>query len=105
MRIPKRFLIKGNVWTLEYVRKLTYYGKSTDGLTLPGIKHIKLRREVSKKRKLWVFWHEYYHAVLVESSVVENTGGIPDLAEEIICDMFADLMIDLNVPLPSEVKK
>jgi hypothetical protein len=90
---PKRFLVQGAEWKVRF--KNTIVDDSGDfcrGLTVPSKRKIILEKELEGEELEWVFWHEYMHAILYESGVVGNTGGIDELVEEIICDQFANAM-------------
>lgn len=98
MKIPKKFLIKGNEWRVKRRKKIILDSELCAGLTDVSKREILVDSQLADDRAEWVFWHEYCHAILYECGVTENTGGISDLAEEIICDAFADaLTMDKNV--------
>lgn len=93
MKIPRKLIIKGKEWAIKKVKEIK--GKPDE--TVHGITHFPTRTiEVTKDSpeydKEFIFWHEYKHARLYESGVGANTGGMSELAEEIICDDFADFM-------------
>jgi hypothetical protein len=67
-------------------------GSSCVGLTDANEKVIYLDRDIVDDGVAWVFWHEYCHAMLYETGVTVNSGGLSDLAEELICDSYADCM-------------
>lgn len=93
MKIPKQFYIKGKLWKTSRKKNLTNDdGELCTGLTDPDEKHIALDKSLEGPELEWVFWHEYGHALLEEAGVTRNTGGLSDLAEEIVCDTFADAM-------------
>lgn len=91
---PLRFLIKGALWRVKFKPNLRDDdGEPCSGLTDVTARSIRIDASLSGTDLLWVFFHEYAHAVLHESGVTGNTGGISDLAEEIICDNFADALV------------
>jgi hypothetical protein len=92
MKIPKQFYIKGKLWKVRRRKKIKLNGEDCSGLTDLDTLTITIHSELQGDRLEWVFWHEYFHAVLAETSVPGNTGGMSDLAEEIVCDAFATCM-------------
>lgn len=93
MRIPKKLIIKGKEWITKKVKSLKdESNEGAYGLTSVDDRVIEFDTKIAEFDKEWVFWHEYMHARLHECGVTGNTGGLSDLAEEIICDDFADFM-------------
>ena len=93
MRIPRQFLIKGKRWTVRRTKDLKDENEEPcSGLTDVTNRVIELDKSLTGDDLEWVFWHEYGHAFLYEAGVTGNTGGLSDLAEEIVCDNFADVM-------------
>lgn len=90
---PLRFLIKGALWRVKFKKKLKDDGESCQGLTDTASRLILIDADIKGPHLEWVFWHEYCHGLLHESGVTGNTGGISALAEEIICDNYADSMM------------
>lgn len=90
---PLKFYIQGAVWKVKFKAILKDEAdEACRGLTDPQKKIIYLERSLKGKELEWIFWHEYMHAVLAESGVVGNTGGLDTLVEEIICDNLANAM-------------
>ena len=90
---PTKFNIEGADWKVKLKRSLLDdSGNECRGLTDVSKRTIYLERDLPEKELLWVFWHEYMHAVLHESSVTGNDGGLDGIVEEIICDKFANAM-------------
>lgn len=93
MRIPRKLIIKGKEWILKRIKNLLDENNNpASGLTDVGNRIIELDKNLADYDKEYVFWHEYKHARLHETGVTGNDGGISTLAEEIICDDFADFM-------------
>jgi hypothetical protein len=93
MRIKSSFSIKGKKWLTKYKWNL----KGDDGSVAYGLCDVDKRiiwvaHGLSIDEKTWVWAHEYMHARLFEAGVTHTTGGISDLAEEIICSDFADFI-------------
>ncbi len=96
MRPPKSFRIDGHKWNVKVVRQIDTDG--TPGVAYPQERTICLAADQSAEQMRWSFWHEYCHAWLFELGIARNDVGIPEMAEEMVCDSFADLMtLDKNV--------
>jgi uncharacterized protein YjaZ len=94
MKFPKRFKVKGKTWTFKLQENLRDdEGNKCQGLTDFDKRRIYVESALTGKHAEWIFWHEYAHAVLWESGVTGNDGGLPTLVEEIICDNIADAFI------------
>jgi Zn-dependent peptidase ImmA (M78 family) len=93
LKLPKTFYIKGTKWTCRRKKKIKLEGDECTGLTDVDKKLILIKAGLGEQQEEWVFWHEYFHAILSETSVTGNTGGMSDLAEEIVCDAFATSMV------------
>ncbi len=93
MKIPKTLDIKGKEWTVQYKWGLRLGGELVSGYIDENKRIIWMRRELTEEEKVYPFWHEYMHAMLWESGIIGQVGtGLSDLAEEIVCDLFADFM-------------
>lgn len=93
MKIPKSIDIKGKTWTVQYKWGLRLNGELVSGYIDSDKRIIWMRRELTEEEKVYPFWHELFHAILWESGVTGQVGtGLTDLAEEIVCDSFADFM-------------
>src|SRR4051812_4137487 len=99
MKLPRRFSLKGKTWVVILKKDLRDdEGNRVHGLTDFDLKIIYLDTDLKEPKKERIFWHEYCHALLWESGVTGNTGGLIDIVEEIICDSFADaLTVDKEV--------
>jgi Zn-dependent peptidase ImmA (M78 family) len=93
LKLPKTFYIKGTKWTCRRKKNIKLDGDECNGLTDVDKKLIFIKSGMDDAKEEWVFWHEYFHAILSETSVTGNTGGMSDLAEEIVCDAFAACMV------------
>lgn len=91
MKIPKTFYLNGNRWTVKRRKNLKDDdGSECNGLTDTEVRVVYIDKSLEGTELTWVFWHEYCHALLYESKVTHNTGGLSDIVEEIICDSYAD---------------
>lgn len=88
----RKLSILGKSWKVRKTKQPKLNGKPCYGLFDPDKKTIYIKSGMTKRETLRVFWHEYTHARLYESGVTLNAGGLSALAEEIICDTFADLL-------------
>jgi len=90
---PLHFTIEGADWKVRMRKRvLDDAGNECRGLTDPIKRVIYLDNTLPAKEMIWIFWHEYMHAVLHEASVTGNDGGLDGIVEEIICDKFANAM-------------
>jgi Zn-dependent peptidase ImmA (M78 family) len=94
---PRHLEIKGATWRVKLRKGLKDDGEPCSGLTDVNARTITLDSSLTEAALEWVFWHEHMHAVLHESGTTGNTGGISDLAEEIICDNYADAQMRLKI--------
>ena len=98
MRIPKEFIIKGKLWSVEYKWNLTDKDpggppQRMDGLCVVSRRVIQLDRALPKEEKWPVFLHEYVHAVLFEAHISGLDGPAGDYIEEVICEALADAFV------------
>lgn len=94
MKIPKRFQLKDKRWTVVRVKIL----QSDDGILCDGLcdcetRTIYLQSGMSRRRTEETFLHELFHAVLHEAHVNPYTR-LSNGVEDVICDAFADLMLN-----------
>ena len=93
MEIPRSFVIAGFRWKVKIVNGLKdEAGGKREGMTDATNRTIELDKAVTGEDRVLTFWHEYTHAVLYECGVSENTGGLSDIVEEIICDAMANAL-------------
>ncbi len=105
MRIPKAVKIKGRTWTVSFVKGLKLDGEIVTGLTDTEALTIQIEASLSKRNKVWVFWHEYFHAFLFETGTTRSAGALSGKLEEILCDFFADMITeDKTVSFKKEIK-
>jgi Zn-dependent peptidase ImmA (M78 family) len=91
VKIPKSFFIKGNKWVVKYRKHVVHEdGDECFGMADPSTRIIYLEKGLEPQKLEWVFWHEYGHAILSESGVVDVVDGVNPLAAELICDGIAD---------------
>lgn len=95
MRIPKRFSVLGREWSVTLVNKVD--SDNAPGEAVLKSRRIRIAKDLSHRERVWVFWHEYFHAFLYEMGVSREDCGLPELAEEMMCDQFANEMMKLNV--------
>lgn len=93
MKLPSEVLIRKKKWKVR-VRKTLYEREKCYGLCWPDRALIEVDASLKGDELRWVFFHEYCHAMLWESGATSHDTEITDFVEEIICDAFADAMIE-----------
>lgn len=106
MKLPRTITIKGKQWRVRVKpKKLMLEDPDSWGLADCDDRIIYLDKSLDDEQRRWVFLHELCHAMLYESSVTRNTGGVPIALEEIICDNFADLLSSITISFTRPKKK
>lgn len=106
MVIPREFTINGKLWKVRYRKRLRLHGHDCNGVADTATRTIYISSLLKKKELPFVFWHEYCHALLNETSITNNnTGGISEIIEEVICDSFANAMTDVDKIIRFRKKK
>lgn len=99
-RVPKRIKLHGKTGRTRLVETVD----DDDSLGEYHEKVIKLKRDISNKEMEWAFWHESFHFFCDVTGVARDDVGIPGLAEEMLCDAFADFMTENFNVAPKERK-
>lgn len=90
MRIPDRFLIKGEEWVVEIKEKVLVGDTDCDGSTDSVERRIELRADLDGKRRDHVALHEFLHAALHELHI----HNLEEQEEEVIVDGLAKCLLD-----------
>jgi len=88
MRIPKKFHVKGEPWTVKYKKELMAEGEPCWGECDKKTNTIWLEKGMKKEMKERTFLHELGHAIW--DGVSLNIIGIPAEVEDIIVDNMAN---------------
>lgn len=106
MNLPKTVKIKGKTWTVRLTKNLQdETGEEVNGLTDTEKRTIEINAELKGTNLLLIFWHEFTHAVLKESHLSGNDGGLETIVEEVICDSMADALVPYVTFKPRKVKR
>jgi hypothetical protein len=89
MRIPRRMLIKGEVWKVCYRKNLKLDGEDCTGLCDAEKRIIYLKKHTKDYDLSDIFFHEYLHAVMHELHIDMN-GDV----EEIIVEGMSKCIMD-----------
>lgn len=95
MKIPTKLTIKGKQWKVRFKKDLAEDGDLLLGLADFEKRTIFLCKSIPPEDLPKIFLHELTHAVLHELHVTGNSGSLPLLVEEILCDGFSQVLLDL----------
>jgi hypothetical protein len=88
LRVPHRISLHGKTCTVKNVESVD--NDDSDGEYSNNV--IRMRKGQTDEDLEWTYWHEVFHFFCDATGIARNDVGIPDLAEEMLCDAFADLM-------------
>jgi hypothetical protein len=94
MKIPKTITVKGEKWKVTLVKDLHDEDEKVKGLTHFDERLIQIEANLTGRERRQIFWHEVSHAIIWESHLSGNTGGLKTIVEEILCDSFGDYLAD-----------
>ncbi len=94
MKIPRAIAINGKIWKIIRKKDLrNEEGQSRMGLTDVDNRIIEIESVLEPKELELTFWHEITHASLYENHLTDLAGGLPELVEEQICEVVAEMII------------
>lgn len=107
MKIPNSVIIKGKKWKVRLTKDLRDEdGEIVNGLTDTETRLIQVNSELKGQFLQFIFFHELTHAILKESHLSGNDGGLETIVEEVICDSVADALVPyVNDFKPRKIKR